>query len=271
MICRNKRIKIVDLGVSRQVSQETMMLNTFYGTPLYLSPEIIQSKPYNEKTDIWSLGVILYELACLYPPFRGNSIFELAQSVVKGQYPEIPAHYSNDLARCVRWMLNVDFSKRPSISQLIRYIESRRKLKDADYNVLVDSDNEDTDEPKASSPVKQAAARALSPPKPAEPKLEDRPVIMNVNDEKKSLESIHENFVIDVNKLQAMIRREQVKIRRLLQSRDYIHTATVDGSELSMDTDRSVENTLKEAKTRLDTLERALNTGGRIDIITARR
>jgi serine/threonine protein kinase len=44
---------------------------TFYGTPLYASPELCDNQPYNEKTDIWSLGVVLYELAALNPPFNG--------------------------------------------------------------------------------------------------------------------------------------------------------------------------------------------------------
>jgi len=51
------------------------MLKTFYGTPLYLSPELIENRPYNEKTDLWSLGIILYELASLRLPFRGDVIF----------------------------------------------------------------------------------------------------------------------------------------------------------------------------------------------------
>ena len=47
------------------------MTQTFYGTPLYASPELCDNLPYNEKTDIWSLGVVLYELAALTPPFNG--------------------------------------------------------------------------------------------------------------------------------------------------------------------------------------------------------
>jgi NIMA (never in mitosis gene a)-related kinase len=47
-------------------------VQTFYGTPLYASPELCDNQPYNEKTDIWSLGVVLYELAALNPPFNGT-------------------------------------------------------------------------------------------------------------------------------------------------------------------------------------------------------
>ena len=52
-------MKIADLGVGREVSAQTHMLQTFYGTPLYASPELVDNRPYNEKTDVWSLGVVL--------------------------------------------------------------------------------------------------------------------------------------------------------------------------------------------------------------------
>ena len=55
------------------------MLNTFYGTPLYLSPELIENRPYNEKTDIWSLGVLLYELCMLTQPFKATTLIGLAK------------------------------------------------------------------------------------------------------------------------------------------------------------------------------------------------
>ena len=56
-------VKIADLGVSRQLSEDTLLLNTFYGTPLYISPELVENKPYNEKAEIWSLGIILNEMS----------------------------------------------------------------------------------------------------------------------------------------------------------------------------------------------------------------
>ena len=68
---RRGTAKIADLGVSRQLGDTTLMASTFYGTPLYISPELCRNQPYSEKTDVWSLGVILYELAGLCPPFMG--------------------------------------------------------------------------------------------------------------------------------------------------------------------------------------------------------
>ena len=87
--------KIADLGVSRQVSEDTLMLQSFYGTPLYASPELCENKPYNEKTDIWSLGVVLYEMATLYPPFNSKNLVGLALKIKEGTYESLPPMYSD--------------------------------------------------------------------------------------------------------------------------------------------------------------------------------
>jgi serine/threonine protein kinase len=70
----SKEIKVGDFGVSRVMSPDTLMVDTMYGTPLYLSPEICQNEPYTAKTDIWSCGVLLYELCALDTPFPGNAL-----------------------------------------------------------------------------------------------------------------------------------------------------------------------------------------------------
>jgi NIMA (never in mitosis gene a)-related kinase len=126
MIVRDERrfiVKIADLGVSRQISEDTMMLQTFYGTPLYLSPELVENKAYNEKTDIWSLGIILYELCSLKHPFMSNTLIGLAKRIVAGTYEPIPREYSHNLSRCLKWMMKPEFGKRPNCVQLIQYAE----------------------------------------------------------------------------------------------------------------------------------------------------
>jgi len=126
-------LKIGDLGVSRQVGQDTMMLQTFYGTPLYASPELCENKPYNEKTDIWSLGVVLYEMACLQPPFSGQNLIALAEAIRQATYPKLPAIFSESLSRMIGMMLQKNYSKRPSIKQILSwfgkgYVEKMEEL-----------------------------------------------------------------------------------------------------------------------------------------------
>jgi len=58
-------LKLGDFGIARVLSNTKSRAKTVVGTPYYLSPEIIQSQGYSFKSDIWSLGVLLYEIAAL--------------------------------------------------------------------------------------------------------------------------------------------------------------------------------------------------------------
>ena len=101
-----------------------MMLQTFYGTPLYASPELCENRPYNEKTDIWSLGVVLYEIACLTPPFSGQNLIALANSIRRASYPSIPANmFTESLTRMISMLLQKNYAKRPSIKEILSWFK----------------------------------------------------------------------------------------------------------------------------------------------------
>ena len=90
-------VKIGDFGIAKVLSHTVQKAKTMVGTPYYLSPEIVQSKPYNSKTDIWSLGVMLYELCALKPPFDAPSIHLLSMKIVRGIYNPIPYNFSHEI------------------------------------------------------------------------------------------------------------------------------------------------------------------------------
>ena len=73
------------------------LLYTQTGPPYYASPEVWRDQPYDSKSDIWSLGCVLYESITLKPPFRAEDMAGLYKKVLKGQYPPMPPHYSSDL------------------------------------------------------------------------------------------------------------------------------------------------------------------------------
>jgi serine/threonine protein kinase len=65
----NSDVKVGDFGLARVMNHESQYAFTHVGTPYYQSPELIYDQKYNELSDIWSLGCIIYELCALRPPF----------------------------------------------------------------------------------------------------------------------------------------------------------------------------------------------------------
>ena len=95
-------VKIGDLGVARVLGSETAFARTCVGTPYYLSPELCQNQPYNEKSDMWALGVILYELCSGKHPFDARNQGALILKIVAGAYPQLDgARYSWELRALV--------------------------------------------------------------------------------------------------------------------------------------------------------------------------
>lgn len=72
------------------MSIHTMVLTSIKGTPLYMSPELVEERPYDHTADLWSVGCILYELFVGTPPFYTSSIFQLVSLIVKDpiKWPE---------------------------------------------------------------------------------------------------------------------------------------------------------------------------------------
>ena len=117
-LMKNGLLKLGDLNVSKFA--KLGMANTQTGTPYYCSPEIWKEKSYDYKSDIWSLGCIIYEICSLRPPFRGTSLKGLRNNVLNGHYLPIPSIYSNDLSILISKMLVIDPSKRASAKDLLK-------------------------------------------------------------------------------------------------------------------------------------------------------
>jgi NIMA (never in mitosis gene a)-related kinase len=66
-----------------------------------------KDQPYDSKSDIWSLGCVLYETVTLKPPFRAEDMAGLYKRVIRGVYPKIPNHFSNDLNNTIKQLLIV--------------------------------------------------------------------------------------------------------------------------------------------------------------------
>lgn len=93
-ISKTNTLKLGDFGIARVLNKTMEKARTVVGTPYYLSPEIIENKPYSFQSDIWSIGVVLYELCALTHPFTATSLQFLALKIVKGSFTPIPNQYS---------------------------------------------------------------------------------------------------------------------------------------------------------------------------------
>jgi NIMA (never in mitosis gene a)-related kinase len=126
-------LKLGDLNVSKIVKMGLVYTQT--GTPYYASPEVWGDKPYNYKSDLWSVGCILYELCALRPPFKGTSLENLYKNVTRGVYDPIPSIYSKELATMIGLLLQVNPSNRPDCDMILAHDIIQRKFLSMKKNV----------------------------------------------------------------------------------------------------------------------------------------
>ncbi|XP_037533789.1 serine/threonine-protein kinase Nek8 [Nematolebias whitei] len=111
-------VKIGDFGISKILASKSKAY-TVVGTPCYISPELCEGKPYNQKSDIWALGCVLYELASLKRAFEAANLPALVLKIMSGSFAPISDRYSPELRQLVLTMLNLDPSKRPQLNEIM--------------------------------------------------------------------------------------------------------------------------------------------------------
>nr|XP_043610740.1 serine/threonine-protein kinase TIO-like isoform X2 [Erigeron canadensis] len=133
LICAGGVVKLCDFGFARAMSANTVALRSIKGTPLYMAPELIREQAYNHTADLWSLGVILYELYVGQPPFYTERIYELVQRITKApvKYPDtMSEHFRSFLTG----LLNKDPQSRltwpnllehPFVAETVEVVQTR--------------------------------------------------------------------------------------------------------------------------------------------------
>ena len=116
MVTTEGRVKVLDFGLAKETgatmtSAGHTALGLLMGTPGYMSPEQISGQAIDHRTDIFSLGIVLYEMASGCKPFQGRSPAEIMSSILRDTPPAL-THLPADLARIIRRCLEKDTRKR---------------------------------------------------------------------------------------------------------------------------------------------------------------
>ena len=135
-IKNNLTVKIGDFGIAKILNSTSSYAHTFIGTPYYISPELCKDQPYNDKSDVWSLGCVLYELCTLNHPFEGGTQVEIYEKIMTQKFKAISPEYSLELKKMVDLLLEKDEKKRPKMKDILRMkcvIDKANK-----YNINID-------------------------------------------------------------------------------------------------------------------------------------
>lgn len=122
-------VKLGDFGLAKSLETSIQFATTYVGTPYYMSPEVLNDKPYSPLSDIWSLGCVIFEMCSLHPPFQAKTYMELTNKIKSGKFERIPEYYSNGLNSIIHSMVDVNLKTRPSTFELLQDIQIRTARK----------------------------------------------------------------------------------------------------------------------------------------------
>lgn len=145
-------IKISDFGFAK-IYKDNTMTQTVCGSPLYMAPEILHYKKYTQLADLWSVGVILYEILFKVTPIKGNNLYELVSNIKKYNYKNDPlllnqSIWSEPVIKLIKQLLEKNPKKRITWELFFNHEwfnykinETQEINKQDDYIFLMDEDN----------------------------------------------------------------------------------------------------------------------------------
>lgn len=129
-LTRTHVVKLGDFGITTVLQNTVAMASTMCGTPCYFSPELCQGQPYNNKSDVWALGVLLYEMCAITLPFESTTMKALMREIVSKSPKRIPSCFSDELWSLVLCMIEKDPRRRPDAGQVLLQPVLMRRVPD---------------------------------------------------------------------------------------------------------------------------------------------
>ncbi|GAN10033.1 hypothetical protein MAM1_0314c09567 [Mucor ambiguus] len=138
-------VKLGDFGFAKALPKTSLAMSVL-GSPIYMAPEVLKGEPYNYKADLWSLGVVLYELMTGHTLFQSTDMKNL-RSTVDAYRDHIPFReekyvYSSELKDLAKVLLKRCPEERASCEEFCHYVKlisQKDRHKDATFNALIDS------------------------------------------------------------------------------------------------------------------------------------
>ena len=143
LLCEDNKLKLCDFGWAKELSLENR--STFCGTMEYMAPEIVGSENYDYSVDIWSLGILLYELLFGHSPFKGNNTNNIIQNIKSHElnYDDKNKKISKSCKDLIQKLLNINPQKRIKIKDILEHPFIKKHAKKFSYPKNVQSINDD--------------------------------------------------------------------------------------------------------------------------------